>query len=111
MSNQGRGAAAAAGFGVAFVLAGTALLLQELDMFTLRWSFVLPLIVIAAGVAVVFSGLMGAHRSRRSGGSTQGGAGPQDMTAYLLSGGAVAPATVAPATAETATPRPVEKRS
>lgn len=106
MSNQGRGAAAAAGFGVAFVLAGTALLLQELDMFTLRWSFVLPLIVIAAGVAVIFSGLMGAHRSRRSGGSTQRSAGPQDM--YLLSGGAVAPATVAPATAETAT---LEKRS
>src|SRR6188508_44772 len=56
MNRHGTGAAAAAGFGVAFLLVGCALLLQELDLLTLRWSFVLPLIVITAGVAVVLSG-------------------------------------------------------
>jgi hypothetical protein len=40
--------------------------LQELDLLTLRWSFVLPLIVITVGVAVVLSGVVGAHRSRPS---------------------------------------------
>jgi cytochrome c oxidase subunit IV len=49
---------------VAFVLAGIALLLQELDLLALRWSLILPLIVITAGLVVVFSGLVGAHRSR-----------------------------------------------
>lgn len=63
MSNKDTGGAAAAGFGVAFLLAGIALLLQELDLLALRWSFVLPLIVITAGLVVVFSGLIGAHRS------------------------------------------------
>ena len=66
MNRQGTGAAAAAGFGVGFLLAGAALLLQELDLLTLRWSFVLPLIVITVGVAVVLSGVVGAHRSRPS---------------------------------------------
>jgi hypothetical protein len=70
MNRHGTGAAAAAGFGVGFLLAGTALLLQELDLLTLRWSFVLPLIVITAGVAVVLSGLVGAHRSRPSAGAS-----------------------------------------
>ena len=36
MSNKDTGAAAAAGFGVAFLLAGIALLLQELDLLTRR---------------------------------------------------------------------------
>jgi hypothetical protein len=66
MNRHGTGAAAAAGFGVGFLLAGAALLLQELDLLTLRWSFVLPLIVIAAGAAVLLSGVVGAHRSRPS---------------------------------------------
>lgn len=56
--------ASAAGFGVVFVLAGVALLLQELGVLTLVWSFVLPLIVIAAGLVVLVSGLFGAHRAR-----------------------------------------------
>ena len=66
MNRYGTGAAAAAGFGVGFLLAGSALVLQELDLLTLRWSFVLPLIVITVGVAVVLSGVVGAHRSRPS---------------------------------------------
>ena len=64
MSNKNTGAAAAAGFGVAFVFAGIALPLQELDLLALRWSLILPLIVITAGLVVVFSGLVGAHHSR-----------------------------------------------
>jgi hypothetical protein len=64
MSKQDTGAAAAAGFGAAFLLAGIALLLQEIDLLTLRWSYVLPFILITAGAVVVFSGLIGAHRSR-----------------------------------------------
>ena len=80
MNSQGTGAAAAAGFGVGFLLAGAALMLQELDLLTLRWSFVLPLIVITAGVAVVLSGVVGAHRSRPSAGaSVPDGAVPGPM--------------------------------
>lgn len=63
--DRDRGGAAAAGFGAAFVLAGVALLLQELGMVELRWSLVLPLIVIGAGVVVVVSGLIGVHLSAR----------------------------------------------
>lgn len=63
--DRAEGGAAAAGFGIAFVLAGVALLLQELGMLELRWSLVLPLIVIGAGVVVVVSGLIGAHRAAR----------------------------------------------
>ncbi len=70
MNRQGTGAAAAAGFGVGFLLSGSALLLQELDLLTLRWSFVLPLIVITVGVSVVLSGVVGAHRSRPSTGAS-----------------------------------------
>jgi hypothetical protein len=33
--------AIALGFGLGYILAGTALLLPELDLLTLRWSFVL----------------------------------------------------------------------
>lgn len=64
MRKPDSGAATAAGFGAAFLLAGVALLLQELGILTLSWSVVLPLIVIVAGCAVVLSGLVGAHRAR-----------------------------------------------
>lgn len=66
MSRHDSGAVAAAGFGLGFLLLGCALLLQELDMLTLRWSFVLPLIVVTVGVVVLVSGLTGAHRAHRS---------------------------------------------
>ena len=64
MNRRDSGPAAAVGFGVGFLLAGIALLLQELGMLTLSWSLVLPLIVITAGLVVVLSGLIGAHRAR-----------------------------------------------
>ena len=63
--SRAHGGAAAAGFGFAFLLIGIALLLQELGLLTLRWSLFLPLIVIGAGLVVVVSGLVGAHRSAR----------------------------------------------
>jgi membrane-bound ClpP family serine protease len=64
MSERGAGAAVAAGCGVGFLLAGVALLLQEMDMLTLRWSLVLPLVVATAGLVVLLTGLTGAHRTR-----------------------------------------------
>ncbi len=63
--SKAQGGAAAAGFGLTFVLIGTALLLQELGLLTLRWSLVLPLIVLGVGLVVLVSGLVGAHRSTR----------------------------------------------
>lgn len=53
------------GFGVGYSLAGIALLLQELGALTLRWSFVLPLILLVVGLVVLASGLLGAHRTAR----------------------------------------------
>ena len=66
MNRAEHGAASAVGFGVAYLLAGTALLLQELDLLTLNWSYLLPLILITVGAAVLISGLLGAHRSSRT---------------------------------------------
>jgi cytochrome c oxidase subunit IV len=68
MTRTGPGPVAALGFGVGFVLAALALLLQEFDVLTLRWSVVLPLIVMAVGLVVVLSALIGAHRNTHSGG-------------------------------------------
>lgn len=65
MNDQRPGAAVAAGFGVAFLLAGVALLLQEWQLLTLRWSYVLPLVVAAVGLVVLITGLTGAHRARQ----------------------------------------------
>lgn len=65
MNDQQPGAAVAAGFGVAFLLAGVALLLQEWQLLTLRWSYVLPLVVAAVGLVVLITGLTGAHRARQ----------------------------------------------
>lgn len=52
------------GAAVGFLLAGIALLLQELDLLILRWSMVLPAIVITIGVVTLLAGAVGAHRSR-----------------------------------------------
>ena len=53
--------------GLAYLLAGVALLLQEWGLLVLRWSLVAPLILLAVGSALVVSGLVGAHRARRTG--------------------------------------------
>ena len=68
MTRTGPGPVAALGFGVGFLLAAVALVLQELDLATLRWSVVLPLILMAVGLVVVLSAFLGAHRSAHSGG-------------------------------------------
>jgi hypothetical protein len=52
------------GAAAGFLLAGLALFLQELDLLTLRWSMVLPAIVITIGVVTLLAGAVGAHRSR-----------------------------------------------
>lgn len=64
MNSNGPGGAVAAGFGVGFILGGIALLLQEFDMLTLRWSYVLPVVLVATGLVVLLTGLVGAHRAR-----------------------------------------------
>lgn len=56
------GALAALAFGLGYLLAGGALLLQELDLLTLRWTYVLPLILLIVGVVLLGSGLLSAHR-------------------------------------------------
>jgi hypothetical protein len=61
--NDNAGVATTIGFGVGFLFAGIALLLQELAMVSLRWSFVLPVIVATVGLAVLLTGLIGAHRA------------------------------------------------
>lgn len=54
------------GAGLGFLLAGVSLLLQELGLLALRWSTVLPAILVAVGVVTVVAGAAGA-RSRRPG--------------------------------------------
>jgi hypothetical protein len=63
MSDGNGSGLAALGFGIGYALAGTALLLHELDLLALRWSFVLPLILLAVGLALLVSGLLSARRS------------------------------------------------
>lgn len=67
MARTGPGPVATLGFGVGYLLAAVALLLQELDLLTLQWSIVLPVILMSVGVIVVASAFIGAHRSVRSG--------------------------------------------
>lgn len=47
-----------------YVLAGVALLLQELGLLVLRWSVVAPMILLAVGSVLVVTGTVGAHRAR-----------------------------------------------
>ena len=66
MSRHDTGAPVALGAGLFFVFAGIALLLQELDVLALRWTYVLPLIVMAVGIGVLVSGITQAHRAHRA---------------------------------------------
>ncbi|HEY5879462.1 MAG TPA: hypothetical protein VIU11_11155 [Nakamurella sp.] len=65
MSSHDTGAPVALGFGLFFVLAGIALVLQELELLVLRWTYVLPAIVMAVGLALLMSGITQAHRAHR----------------------------------------------
>jgi uncharacterized membrane protein YraQ (UPF0718 family) len=55
--------AATAGAGLGFLLAGVALLLQEMGMVDISWGLVLPAILITVGVVTALTGLAGAARS------------------------------------------------
>ena len=55
------------GIGLLFLLTGAALLMQELDVLTLRWSYLLPIIVVTAGLAILISGVLLAHRTTSGG--------------------------------------------
>lgn len=48
-----------------FLLAGGALLLQELDALSVGWGVVLPLVLVVVGVVTVAAGLADAHRHAR----------------------------------------------
>ncbi|MFC4944921.1 hypothetical protein [Pseudonocardia sp. GCM10023141] len=52
------------GAGLAILLGGVALLLQELDLLTLRWSLVLPVILVVVGLVVALAGVAGTARGR-----------------------------------------------
>jgi|GEM_PF-3355377 len=64
MTRHRPGAVAALGFGLGFLLAGVALLLQELDLLAMRWTYVLPIILLIVGAVILLSGFVGAHRDR-----------------------------------------------
>lgn len=49
--------------GVVFVVIGVVFLLDEIDVFELRLTYVLPLLVIASGLWILFG--RGARRARR----------------------------------------------
>jgi hypothetical protein len=42
-------------FGIVFILIGTLVLLNEYDVLTLTWSYVVPIVLIGAGIAVIVS--------------------------------------------------------
>jgi cyanate permease len=66
MDDRTAAASGAFALGLGYLLAGAALLLQELDRLTLRWTYLLPLILLTVGVVVLVTGLRSAHRSASS---------------------------------------------
>jgi hypothetical protein len=64
VSRRDASTATALGAGLLFLLLGGALLLQELAGPPVRWSVVLPVVLIAVGAATASAGLAGAARSR-----------------------------------------------
>ncbi len=70
MDGDSTGTAVAVAAGVAYVLAGAALLLQELGVVVLSWAVVLPLLLVAAGIALLVTAgtSSGGSGSAREGG-------------------------------------------
>ena len=64
MSRDGHPATIGA-IGLAYLLAGLALLLQGLGLPALRWSLMAPLILPVVGSVLVVTGTVGAHRARK----------------------------------------------
>jgi uncharacterized membrane protein HdeD (DUF308 family) len=42
-------------FGVVFILVGALVLLNEFDVVTITWAYLLPIVLITAGIAVLVS--------------------------------------------------------
>lgn len=51
-------------FGIVFILIGGLVLLNEFDVISLTWSYLLPIILIAAGIAVIVSSRFDTNRQR-----------------------------------------------
>ncbi|TVR68750.1 MAG: hypothetical protein EA415_15840 [Sphaerobacteraceae bacterium] len=49
-------------FGVVFVLIGSLVLLNEFDVLSLTWSFIVPIVLIGAGIAVIVSSQMSGRK-------------------------------------------------
>lgn len=49
-------------FGIVFILIGGLVLLNEFDVISLTWSYLLPIILIAAGIAVIVSSRFDTNR-------------------------------------------------
>ncbi|PVZ06295.1 hypothetical protein [Actinomycetospora cinnamomea] len=65
MRDEHHRTAVAVAAGVGYLLAGVALLLQELEVVALSWAVVLPLLLVAAGTALLLTA--GVNRAGRSG--------------------------------------------
>jgi hypothetical protein len=51
-------------FGVIFITLGVLVVLHELDVLTLRWAYILPIMLILAGIAVIISTQVNAYLRR-----------------------------------------------
>lgn len=51
-------------FGIVFILIGGLVLLNEFEIISLTWSYLLPIVLIAAGIAVIVSSRFGGSRQR-----------------------------------------------
>ncbi len=51
-------------FGVVFVLIGSLVLLNEFDVLSLTWAYVIPTLLIAAGIAVIISSQLSPDRNQ-----------------------------------------------
>jgi hypothetical protein len=51
-------------FGVIFITIGILVVLNELDVLTLRWAYILPITLILAGLAVIISTQVNAYMRR-----------------------------------------------
>ena len=49
-------------FGVVFVLIGSLVLLNEFDVLSLTWSYIVPIVLIGAGIAVIVSSQMSGRK-------------------------------------------------
>lgn len=49
-------------FGTVFILIGGLVLLNEFDVISLTWTFLVPVVLIAAGIAVIVSSFVPSHQ-------------------------------------------------